>query len=227
MTAVGFAALLIVSRFKPSYAPGRQDVIFLPLISLILAKGLYTFASTRAMLTVLISLSLLRIGVVTYLITRSDVGTDRWVARTICSIVQHNDVVVLTDLSWCGVRYYLEKMCPGKDLEIIAFPSDIPRHPGWRNLNLIAEPSTLLHEISTLTERLEVARSKGSRNLIIALSHAPVYQEIPQRLNNHFNFISRSKVPNSGKTGTFVSEIWHYSLTPTTPTSQPSRESHR
>ena len=222
MTAVGFAALLIVSRFKPSYAPGRQDVIFLPLICLILAKGLCTFASARATLMVLLSLSLLRIGIATYLITRSDAGTDRWVARMICSLAQRNDAVVLTDLSWCGVNYYLEKICHSKDLEIIAFPSDIPSHPGWRNLRQIAEPDRLEEEITILTERIDSARRKGSANVIVGINPAPVYQVIPRRLSNHLTFVGRWDVLNYDKTGTFVSEILQYSLRPPPPRPSPS-----
>jgi len=227
MTAAGFGTLLIVSRFKPSYVPGRQDVIFLPLISLLFARWLCLLTSTRVTLWVLVSLSVLRLTVVTYAATRSDLGTDRWVARSICSLAQRNDVVILTDLSWCGINYYLERVCHSKDLEIIAFPADIPSHPGWRDMKLIAEPSRLEQEITALIQHLGVARSKGSKNVIIGMNPAPVYQAIPQRLDNHLTFVSRRGVPNHRKTGTFISEILYYRLTPTTPTSQPKRESQR
>ncbi|MCL6474557.1 MAG: glycosyltransferase family 39 protein [Firmicutes bacterium] len=220
-------ALLVVSRFKPSYVPGRQDVIIVPLIAILFARWLCATISSRTIMLVLVSLSLLRIGATSYQAFKGDTGTDRWVARQICAVASSGDVVILTDLSWCGITYYLGRICPQKTVELVAFPSDIPSHPGWRNLNHIAQQIAAGSDLEALIQRLNTAGSKGARALIVAMSPFPVYQEVRQRLNAHFTLLNRWAVPNHAKTGTYVSELLYYSFTPTTPTSQPRRESHR
>ncbi len=87
----------------------------------------------NATVSVLVLLSLLRLGVVGYGVLRSDIGTDRWVAREICAKAQSGDIVLLADLSWCPMVYYLEKVCPDKGLIMFPFLNDVPIHP-LRNL---------------------------------------------------------------------------------------------
>lgn len=219
------SAQLLVSYFKPGFVPGRQGIMMLPFLAVIAAKWMGKDLTLRWSIGILVVLSIIRLGLVAYSVSRSPVGTDRWVAERILHLSDRNDLIVLTDLSYVPITYYLSRF--GYRGYVVPFPADISKHPGWRNFGIYQKEGFMDEEIRNLLGQLNTIRP---RRIVVALHSHRVYQRLIEQLSKRYKLAEEIVIPNSSKTGTFVYKLIVYETghTPaTTPTSHPNRESQR
>lgn len=198
---------VLVSYFKPNFIPHRQGIMAMPFFCLLIARWWSLRLLQRNIVMLLIVLSAGRLLMYGWIAVRSqdDRGTDKWLAKQIIQIAQPGDIVVLSDLSWCPVSYYLNRLGVASKFIITPFPSDIPEHPGWRNLAYYDSQN----EIQSLLRRIKTLRKGGAQSIVVALGEGQIYRDLEERLKQEFTLVETRRVPEDalGRLSVFAYRI--------------------
>lgn len=198
---------ILLSYFKPNFLPSRQGIVAIPFFCLVIVHYWRQRLSWKLLLALFIVLSIGRLSMYSWIALRSyDItGTDKWIAQQIVEMAEPGDIVVLSDLSWCPVGYYLRKLDAFEKYVVLPFPSDIPEHAGWRNLSYYNGDA----EIQILSQRIVRTPYKGKQNVVVALGGGQLYRELQNYLEKHYALVEKRDIPGAvmGRHPTFAYQI--------------------
>ena len=176
-----------VSQWKPLFMVGRQTVVMLPCLSVLLGgwlvraryPRLLQYAGIVLLLAVTAGFLQRRLSV--------DPRSDRRTALFLISNAKQNDAFIFTSLSWPAVEYYL--MLHGFDQKVFknTYPAELAAHKGSRNIKkMVSDMDGLKREAAELARTIASSLRADGRIYVLYGYDLEVSSVLKTELDGHF-----------------------------------------